>query len=380
MNWKKLNLLVFMVMTSLIVFGQDKEEDKITNRIFMPSIQMGVINHLSDEITEGLFIQTSVEYQTPKGIFFRINYDDFDSDYQLDNPQSSIDFLKGKVSFSEFIGGVGYRKTIKKHNIIVAIQSGFRFYGYPIVQEQDNNLSIELDNRNTLINRYTIGYEYEIDTRAFLTIELFGSNVLERDDYWADNAWARGGYIGDYCYYILDNIVWILKGYKWIINDENNPKWSPDGKFMYFLSDRSFTSLVGSPWGTRQPEPCWDASEKVYHVALKKGTRSPFREDEELMNEDKKEEKPAKEEKKKEDKAEKSKDKLVVTIDKNGIQSRIMEEAGMEFDDEIMEIVAHTLKKNTSVFACITCSVGFYRLDKYLDSYNWSMLPNIPIE
>ena len=108
-----------------------------------------------------------------------------------------------------------------------------------------------------------------------------------------------------------------------------NPKWSPDGKFLYFLSDRSFTSLVGSPWGTRQPEPYWDASEKVYHVALKKGARSPFREKDELMNKEKKEvkkeEAPAKDKKKKKEKPEKSEEKLIVSIDTTGIQSRIME-------------------------------------------------------
>ncbi|MEM8902018.1 MAG: protease, partial [Bacteroidota bacterium] len=37
-----------------------------------------------------------------------------------------------------------------------------------------------------------------------------------------------------------------------------SPQWSPDGKFIYFLSDRNFQSLVGSPWGTRQPEPYFD--------------------------------------------------------------------------------------------------------------------------
>lgn len=61
-----------------------------------------------------------------------------------------------------------------------------------------------------------------------------------------------------------------------------SPEWSPDGKFIYFLSDRSFTTLVGSPWGPRQPEPYFDASEKLYHIALQKGTRSPFRENDEL--------------------------------------------------------------------------------------------------
>ena len=105
-----------------------------------------------------------------------------------------------------------------------------------------------------------------------------------------------------------------------------NPKWSLDGKFIYFLSDRSFTSLVGSPWGTRQPEPYWDASEKVYHVALKKRTRSPFREKDELMKEEKEEEeKSIKTKKGKKGKSEESEDKLKVVIDVAGIQSRIKE-------------------------------------------------------
>jgi tricorn protease len=93
-----------------------------------------------------------------------------------------------------------------------------------------------------------------------------------------------------------------------------NPQWSPDGKFIYFLSDRSFTSLVRSPWGPRQPEPYFDASEKIYHVALKKGTRSPFRESDEL-------------EKKEEDKKEENgeKEKVVVSIDRKDIEKRILE-------------------------------------------------------
>ncbi|MBV6654158.1 MAG: PD40 domain-containing protein, partial [Mameliella sp.] len=106
-----------------------------------------------------------------------------------------------------------------------------------------------------------------------------------------------------------------------------NPRWSPDGKFLYFLSDRSFTSLVGSPWGTRQPEPYWDASEKVYHVALKKGTRSPFRENDELMDKEKKQESAKKEasEKEKSEGKKSEEDKVKVEIDKDGIQSRIIE-------------------------------------------------------
>lgn len=101
-----------------------------------------------------------------------------------------------------------------------------------------------------------------------------------------------------------------------------NPRWSPDGKFIYFISDRSFTTLVNSPWGPRQPEPYFDASEKIYHVALTKGTRSPFRPMDELYeNEDGKDDT-----KEKENEEENKDDKeLSVLIDVEGIQKRIQE-------------------------------------------------------
>ena len=108
-----------------------------------------------------------------------------------------------------------------------------------------------------------------------------------------------------------------------------NPRWSPDGKFIYFLSDRNFRSLVGSPWGTRQPEPYFDASEKIYHVSLEKGTRSPFREDDELAEskENKESSEDSSNSKKKKGKKDTSdsEPQLTVKIDIDGIQTRIAE-------------------------------------------------------
>lgn len=101
-----------------------------------------------------------------------------------------------------------------------------------------------------------------------------------------------------------------------------NPRWSTDGQFIYFLSDRSFTSLVGSPWGTRQPEPYFDASEKLYHIALQKGTRSPFREEDELSSLTPIEEEVAS---KKEEKTSSTSKEVKVLIDKDGIQERLVE-------------------------------------------------------
>ncbi len=58
--------------------------------------------------------------------------------------------------------------------------------------------------------------------------------------------------------------------------------WDPAGDFIYFLSDRNLRTLVGSPWGSRQPEPYFDKSIEIFHAALRKGVRSRFKPADEL--------------------------------------------------------------------------------------------------
>jgi tricorn protease len=55
-----------------------------------------------------------------------------------------------------------------------------------------------------------------------------------------------------------------------------SPAWSMDGKWLYFLSDRMLKTTVPSPWGSRQPDPNFDRSIKIYELALTTGLRSPF--------------------------------------------------------------------------------------------------------
>ena len=76
-----------------------------------------------------------------------------------------------------------------------------------------------------------------------------------------------------------------------------SPAWSPDGKWLYFLSDRELRSLVSSPWGPRQPEPFFTETTKIYAIALTKDQRWPFAPKDELQPEKPDEKKDEKKEK-----------------------------------------------------------------------------------
>jgi len=79
--------------------------------------------------------------------------------------------------------------------------------------------------------------------------------------------------------------------------NSSNPAWSPDGKWLYFLSERHLESLVPSPWGSREPEPFFTESTKIYLVSLRTGARSPFEPADELHPKDKSEDADSKEKK-----------------------------------------------------------------------------------
>ena len=118
--------------------------------------------------------------------------------------------------------------------------------------------------------------------------------------------------------------------------DSRSPIWSPDGKWLYFLSDRNLRSIVGSPWGNYQPEPFLDKKTQIFMLALTKGLRSPFAPADELHEEEDEpetEEQDAGEPGKKKsvkkkndetsDESEKKDKSVVVTIDIEGLTARL---------------------------------------------------------
>lgn len=72
---------------------------------------------------------------------------------------------------------------------------------------------------------------------------------------------------------------------QWLTSDRyhsHSPAFSPDGRWLWFLSDRDFRLANGSPWGDRNTGPFFDRRTKIYALALQPAQRFPFLPDDEL--------------------------------------------------------------------------------------------------
>jgi hypothetical protein len=179
-------ILIILISSSLFsANAQVKTPDIIAESFFMPALQMGYINHNSENISSGLIIQTSLDYRTKRGIFFRINYDDFSGRLNLKNATNQT--YSARIPISEFIGGLGYRLTRKRNNYFLILQSGIRFYENPVIENTNGNLNIEQKGATTGTMRYTFGYEYELFENVFLNSEIFAGHFYTNKDFWRNS-------------------------------------------------------------------------------------------------------------------------------------------------------------------------------------------------
>lgn len=58
--------------------------------------------------------------------------------------------------------------------------------------------------------------------------------------------------------------------------DSFEANFSPDGRWLYFLSDRNFVANPSAPWGDRNMGPMFDQRTKLYAYALQPDQRFPF--------------------------------------------------------------------------------------------------------
>jgi hypothetical protein len=197
MKYNQILLLGLMLGFSFSVKAQHKN-DTISDwdRTFMPALQMGYVGHGTDQLSGGLMIQTSIEYRHKSNFVLRINYDDFDSKMNIKYPLNPDLTFTGRMSFFELIGGIGYRDRDGKHNFTGYIEGGMRNYGYPVFTTDSLQANLDFDSRNIGIIRYTLGYEFALAPKLFLTLETLVSHTLQSKDFWADNRWSYGFTLG----------------------------------------------------------------------------------------------------------------------------------------------------------------------------------------
>lgn len=197
MKGKKLTLVILISFYSTFINAQHKN-DTISDwdRTFMPAIQMGYVGYGTDQLSGGLMIQTSIEYRHESNFVIRVNFDDFNSDMQLEYPVNPDLTYTGRLSFFELIGGIGYRDRDGKHNFTAYIQGGMRNYGFPIFTTDSVQANLDFDSRNIGVMRYTLGYEFALAPKLFLTLETLISHTLKPKDYWIENQVSYGLTLG----------------------------------------------------------------------------------------------------------------------------------------------------------------------------------------
>lgn len=191
-------LKVFTLLLSVTMWqelsAQTDDSTEVSARFFMPALQIGYINHNSDIISEGLVIQTSLEYRAKSNLLFRINYDDFSGRISINDANNNQ--YTARVPLSDLLGGIGYRYRFNKHNLFAIVQAGIRFYELPEIIELNGAITINQSGEQIVPVRYTAGYEYEFLKNAFLNLEFFIGHFAKEKDYWSNNKPFYGATIG----------------------------------------------------------------------------------------------------------------------------------------------------------------------------------------
>ncbi len=198
MKWKELSIVIILLFFYSPPLKAQHKNDTLSDwdRTFMPAIQMGYVEQGTDLLSGGLMIQTSIEYRHKSNFVLRVNYDDFNSKMEVEYPVNPDLTFSGRNSFFELIGGIGYRDRDGKHNLTGYIQGGIRNYGYPIFSADSVQVNLDYDNRTIGIMRYTLGYEFALAPKLFLTLEALVSHTLESKDFWTNNRWSYGATLG----------------------------------------------------------------------------------------------------------------------------------------------------------------------------------------
>ncbi|HAA15910.1 MAG TPA: hypothetical protein DCE41_31045 [Cytophagales bacterium] len=194
--------LFFTLLPVLSSFAQQDStetfEEKVGRQIFLPSLQIGYIFNQANNLTSGIIINTSLEYRVRNNndIFFRANYDTYNSDYIITPGNALTNVIEGTASFTDLLIGSGYRFGDSQYRIYLMAQAGVKLYNFPEFVQENNTISIVQGQRNIFSTRATVGFEYYINEKSAFSLDILQSQVWRSQDFWIDNGSALGFTLG----------------------------------------------------------------------------------------------------------------------------------------------------------------------------------------
>lgn len=196
---KHLFVFLLLISAALSSFAQSEPTDEadFAKNTFMPSIEVGYVFNLADNLSGGLLWKTSLEYRfrNNNDAFVRLNYDDADANFTIREP-GLTDVIEGNLSIKDLLFGIGYRFGDSKFRAFVLLQGGYRFYSYPVVEQDNQSIAIRSDGRRLFTSRVTLGFEYYFNERSGFAVELLEGNVWEKRDFWSERTGSAGFSVG----------------------------------------------------------------------------------------------------------------------------------------------------------------------------------------
>ena len=175
-----------------------KNPSSIGERIFLPALEVGYINHLSKNLSGGLIVKTSIEYRINKNseLFTRLNFDTYDAQYQLEKVNDLTNVISGSVLFSDLLIGGGYRLGKIKKRFFILLQPGLKFYYYPRADKTNAIINIEQNSKKIFTSRITLGFEYYINDKNAISLDILQNQIWKIIDFWQDKTMSIGMSIG----------------------------------------------------------------------------------------------------------------------------------------------------------------------------------------
>lgn len=192
---------IILALTSVLIItktsAQSNKKSSFVSKLYFP-FDVGYVISPGNGIESGSIVQTALEYRFhyDHGFFIRFNYDNRSNDYKRSGI-SGTNVTEGKLKFSDYLTGVGYRvKTNSKFRPFGLVQGGISTFEFPTVAGPDNSFIVQDKQRIIPILKMTTGIEYYIAKNAALTIEAGYIYHFRSSPFWNDHMQVLGVSVG----------------------------------------------------------------------------------------------------------------------------------------------------------------------------------------